>query len=241
MTDLNVLIVEDDPMVRRLNVEYLARIDATHLVGHCSDVASATAVLQREAVDLVLLDVYLGRRSGLELVEWLRERDTAPEVILITAASEPETVRAARRLGVIDYLIKPFDFARFADAIATCRRRRAALDVLPGRVDQRALDQLFRPGRDHPIEGETLPKGLTGYTLAQIVTAILNTDDVEFSTETIAEASAISRVSTRKYLKFLVERELLAESFAYGQVGRPSFAYRCIDRDALTGLVTTAE
>lgn len=228
-------------MVRRLNVEYLARIDDTHLVGHCSDVASARVVLTREAVDVVLLDVYLGRRSGLELAEWLRTLDMAPDVILITAASEPETVREARRLGVIDYLVKPFDFARFADAIATCRRRRAVLDVLPGRVDQRALDQLFRPGRDRPGDSETLPKGLTGYTLAQIVTAILNTQDVEFSTETIAEAAAISRVSTRKYLKYLVERELLAESFAYGQVGRPSFAYRCINRDTLAGLAATAE
>ncbi|MGO2504057.1 MAG: response regulator, partial [Cobetia marina] len=93
---MRVLIVEDDPMVMRLNVEYLNRIDGMRLVAQCEDVAAALEVLAQEAVDLVLLDVYLRSRSGLEVLRWLR-RHAAPDiqVILITAASEADTVRSA--------------------------------------------------------------------------------------------------------------------------------------------------
>jgi len=46
----------------------------------------------------------------------------------------------------------------------------------------------------------------------------------------------MSRVSVRKYLKHLTDAQLLEESFHYGQIGRPSFRYRCLDRVALQRL-----
>lgn len=230
---MNVLIVEDDPMVGQLNAAYLARLSGMHLISRCSDVVSALAVLEREAVDLVLLDVYLGRRSGLEVAEWLDNNPRDTDVILITAASEPETVRAARRLGVSDYLVKPFTFERFADALDACRRRRQVLESLSGDVDQRALDSLFRARARPSASIEGLPKGLTGNTLAQIAAALLAFDDDSFATDALTDRTGMSRVSVRKYLRYLVSQEILSETFAYGQVGRPAFAYRCLDRQAL--------
>ncbi|MGO2415155.1 MAG: response regulator, partial [Cobetia crustatorum] len=75
---MRVLIVEDDPMVMRLNVEYLNRVAGMRLVAQCEDVASALDVLAAEEVDLVLLDIYLRSRNGLEGLRWLR-RHAAPE------------------------------------------------------------------------------------------------------------------------------------------------------------------
>ncbi|MBU0839293.1 MAG: response regulator, partial [Gammaproteobacteria bacterium] len=54
---MRVLIVEDDPMVMRLNVDYLARLEGVELVGQCESVPAALELLEREAVDLLLLDV----------------------------------------------------------------------------------------------------------------------------------------------------------------------------------------
>ncbi|MES3675330.1 response regulator [Halomonas elongata] len=231
---MRVLIVEDDPMVMRLNVEYLNRLDDMQLVAQCDGLPAAIDVLEREAVDLVLLDIYLRNRSGLEVVRYLQRNGRDVEVVLITAAAETATVRTARRLGVSDYLVKPFTFERFRDALLACRQARDALAELPSQVAQRDIDRLFQPAQPSaPRRAGDLPKGLTVPTLTRVARAILELDDDAFTTEALLPATGMSRVSVRKYLKYLTDIELLDESFHYGQVGRPSFTYRCLDRRSL--------
>ncbi|MBX7273375.1 MULTISPECIES: response regulator [Stutzerimonas stutzeri subgroup] len=235
---MRVLIVEDDPMVMRLNVDYLARLEGVELVGQCESVPAALELLEREAVDLLLLDVYLRNRSGLEVLRHLRAQDRNTDAVLITAASEIETVRAAQRLGARDYLVKPFSFERFRDAVEACRRAREALSRLPDQLGQGDIDRLFSqaPATDLRRPGD-LPKGLTPASLAQVALAILALDEDGFTSETLLPATGMSRVSVRKYLKHLSDAQLLEESFHYGQIGRPSFRYRCLDRAALQRLV----
>ena len=235
---MRVLIVEDDPMVMRLNVDYLARLEGVELVGQCESVPAALELLEREAVDLLLLDVYLRNRSGLEVLRHLRAQDRNTDAVLITAASEIETVRAAQRLGARDYLVKPFSFERFRDAVEACRRAREALSHLPDQLGQGDIDRLFSqpPVADARRPGD-LPKGLTPASLAQVAQAILALDEDGFTSETLLSATGMSRVSVRKYLKHLSDAQLLEESFHYGQIGRPSFRYRCLDRAALLRLV----
>lgn len=235
---MRVLIVEDDPMVMRLNVDYLARLEGVELVGQCESVPAALELLEREAVDLLLLDVYLRNRSGLEVLRHLRAQDRNTDAVLITAASEIETVRAAQRLGARDYLVKPFSFERFRDAVEACRRARDALSRLPDQLGQGDIDRLFSqaPATDLRRPGD-LPKGLTPASLAQVAQAILVLDEDSFTSETLLPATGMSRVSVRKYLKHLSDAQLLEESFHYGQIGRPSFRYRCLDRAALQRLV----
>ncbi|QJQ95160.1 MULTISPECIES: response regulator [Halomonadaceae] len=239
MSDLiRVLIVEDDPMVMRLNLEYLNRLEGVTLVAQCADVPSALAVLEERAVELVLLDVYLRERSGLEIVRQLQRQGRDIDVILITAASEVETVRAARQLGVRDFLVKPFEFERFRDAVQACVEVRRSLGSLPERLAQRDLDRLFKStgGEALPRRPDGLPKGLTAPTLGQVAAAALAQGGESFATEALIPATGMSRVSLRKYLKYLAEQGILEESFHYGQVGRPSFSYRCLDRPALLAL-----
>ena len=235
---MRVLIVEDDPMVMRLNVDYLARLEGVELVGQCESVPAALELLEREAVDLLLLDVYLRNRSGLEVLRHLRAQDRNTDAVLITAASEIETVRAAQRLGARDYLVKPFSFERFRDAVEACRRARDALSRLPDQLGQGDIDRLFSqaPATDLRRPGD-LPKGLTPASLAQVAQAILALDEDSFTSETLLPATGMSRVSVRKYVKHLSDAQLLEESFHYGQIGRPSFRYRCLDRAALLRLV----
>jgi two-component system CitB family response regulator/CitB family two-component system response regulator MalR len=236
-TAMRVLIVEDDPMVMRLNVDYLARLDGIELVGQCESVPAALEMLECEPVDLLLLDVYLRNRSGLEVLRHLRAQDRNTDAVLITAASEIETVRAAQRLGARDYLVKPFSFERFRDAIEACRRARESLSRLPDQLGQGDIDRLFsQPAAVEVRRPGDLPKGLTPASLAQVAQAILALEDESFTSETLLSATGMSRVSVRKYLKHLNDMQLLEESFHYGQIGRPSFRYRCLDRVALQRL-----
>ncbi|WP_148253363.1 response regulator [Aidingimonas lacisalsi] len=234
---MRVMIVEDDPMVMRLNIDYLQRIPGMTVVACCQNVPHAQEVLERETVDLILLDIYLRDRSGLEIMSWLRKRGRDEDVILITAADEMDTVRSARRLGVSDYLVKPFTFERFQEAVQVCAQSRTALAALPERVAQRDIDSLFKPPRrSMSLRHDGLPKGLTPLTLAQVADAVLSQGETHFATDALHGATGMSRVSLRKYLKYLVEQGMLEESFHYGQVGRPSFSYRCRDRQALAAL-----
>lgn len=235
---MRVLVVEDDPMVMRLNVEFLNRIEGLELVAQCEDLPTARDVLGRESVDLLLLDVYLREQNGLTLVRELRRQARDVQIVLITAASEGETIREAKHLGVGDYLVKPFDFARFREALERCLDIQRHLSALPARAHQHDVDALFRrnAGAGPPARPGDLPKGLTTNSLAQVARAASTHEGDVFTTETLSDDTGMSRVSVRKYLKHLVDRGLLEESFHYGQIGRPSFTYRCLDPEGLARL-----
>ncbi|WP_342595162.1 response regulator [Salinicola lusitanus] len=238
---MRVLVVEDDPMVMRLNVEFLNRIDGIDLVAQCEDLPAAREILARETVDLLLLDVYLREHNGLSLVRDLRRQARDIQIVLITAASEMETVREAKHLGVSDYLVKPFEFERFREALTRCLDTHQRLSRLPARAHQRDLDALFRREATamQPSRPGDLPKGLTANSLAQVARAVAEQTGTPFTTETLSENTGMSRVSVRKYLKHLVDRGVLEESFHYGQIGRPSFTYRCLDGETLALLGET--
>ncbi|HBZ98768.1 MAG TPA: two-component system response regulator, partial [Pseudomonas sp.] len=68
-------------MVMRLNVDYLARLDGIELVGQCASVPAALELLADETVDLLLLDVYLRNRSGLEVLRYLRAEDRNTDAV----------------------------------------------------------------------------------------------------------------------------------------------------------------
>jgi len=106
---LGVLIVEDESEFRKYLVDTIpwSRYEM-RVVGAVDDVASARTVLARQRVDLVLLDITLQRSDGLDLVDDIKTLAPQPRIIVITGHSEFETVRRALRLGVDDYLLKPF-------------------------------------------------------------------------------------------------------------------------------------
>lgn len=73
----------------------------------------------QQEIDLVLLDVYMQQDSGLDLLPTIRESGRAIDVIMITSAADAATVQTAMHYGVVDYLIKPFQFPRFEEALTT--------------------------------------------------------------------------------------------------------------------------
>ena len=109
----NVLIVDDEFLARKLLMEYVSKIDYLNLVDTCSDATKAMEVLNEERIDILLLDIQMPDISGMEMLKLFNNNNTA--VILTTAYSEYAV--DAFSLGVVDYLLKPFDYARFVQAI----------------------------------------------------------------------------------------------------------------------------
>ncbi|TYS90754.1 response regulator [Rossellomorea aquimaris] len=220
---INVLIVEDDPMVARFNQRYLEEIKGFHIIGISNSIEDAMVKVNEYKIDLVLLDVYMpGKRNGMDLLEQIRKEQRETDVILITAASEVDNIQSALRMGVVDYLIKPFEFKRFKKALTTYRESNRMLQK-QSTIDQSELDLLLlrevQAGEKSP-----LPKGLTSSTLLSIYDEIMSFEEQSFSTDDIADVTSISRVSIRKYLRFLKDIGVVDETLIYG-IGRPVYQY----------------
>ncbi|AQQ54092.1 response regulator [Planococcus lenghuensis] len=224
---INVMVVEDDPMVAALNQQYIQQIDGFTCVGIAGDTDTAVGLLKEMDVDLILLDIHMPGGDGIEFMGRLREQKEDVDVILITAASEIHQIQQALRLGAIDYLIKPFEFSRFQEALVHYQNQYAKLDD-GSKISQRELDRLLRKkgaAKPESVVPGALPKGLTKATLLTVRDAVQAAGPGVFSTEDIAQATNISRVSVRKYLKFLTDIAYLEETLVYG-VGRPIYQYQ---------------
>jgi len=222
---INVLIVEDDPMVAEFNKRYLEQVDGFLLVDIANSVKEALDVIEEKNVDLLLLDVFMPGENGLSLLRKVREEKQDIDAILITAASDVEKIQEALRNGAVDYLIKPFEFDRFEQALRTYRDQYVYLKR-QRTINQEDLDQILLVKEEDNDQGilKPLPKGLSRKTLVTVLEAVKKQGKAPFSTDVIAEVTEISRVSVRKYLKFLNDIGVIDETLTYG-IGRPLYSY----------------
>lgn len=224
---IRVLIVEDDPMVAQLNKNYVEQIDGFTLNGSVANTDEAIEHMAQSKIDLMLLDVYLPGLNGIDFLTRIREQNQDIDVILITAASDIHQIQQSLRLGAMDYLIKPFEFERFEKALTHYKHSHYKLPDIDN-VNQHEIDRLLQNSSartEKRPRTQELPKGLTKNTLTTINYVILSKDPDSLSTAMIADAAQISRVSVRKYLKFLSEIGYLEETLIYG-VGRPIYQYK---------------
>ncbi|GAB3890417.1 LytTR family DNA-binding domain-containing protein [Larkinella knui] len=109
---MNCLLIEDEPLAMLRLREYVQRIPFLTLSYAVDNGLEAIPILQRETIDLVFLDIEMDGFSGLQLLEALPKR---PAVILTTAFDQ--YALKAFDLQVVDYLVKPYTFDRFLQAV----------------------------------------------------------------------------------------------------------------------------
>lgn len=249
---INVLIVEDDPMVAMLNSQYLSQISGFSCVGKASSLDEAKLQLKRLKVDLVLLDIYMMGDNGLDLLSDVTSKTPGIDVIMISAATDGASIGHALRHGAIDYLIKPFTLERFRQALERylCSKELMSPEasLCQTQVDQwlggaqpaslqspsfaQPLKEALHPETSppflpQPFPGqEELPKGLTPATLQLVAEGIAKTGGDWFSTRELADHIGISRISTRKYLEHLLTLKQLETRQQYQSSGRPLSQYR---------------
>lgn len=139
---IRTIIIEDDPMVAQINCQYLQPLGDFQIDGIFNSGAAAQEYLKENEADLAIVDIYMPGMNGIELLRWIRGDHRSLSVIMVTAATEIQTVAEALQLGIVDYLIKPFSFARFQEAVQKYLRKE---DVLKHShtANQTMLDQLL--------------------------------------------------------------------------------------------------
>lgn len=223
---INVLVVDDDAMVAELNRAYVSQIPGFICCGTASTLKQATEYVSDpgQVIDLILLDVYMQQDSGLSLLPVLREENKKIDVIVISSASDFSTIQKALHYGVVDYLIKPFQFSRFEEALTNWRDKRALIGAQK-HYQQADIDRLLHGSYPQAVDPTRLPKGLTPLTLRTLCRWIAGRPYDEFSTDDLAQAVSISRVSCRKYLIWLDSVGILSTRTHYGTAGRPVYRY----------------
>ncbi|MFE5308613.1 response regulator [Isoptericola sp. NPDC056573] len=224
---LDVLVVEDDFMVASIHRRFVERVPGFRVVGEAHSGADAIAAVEALRPDLVLLDVHLPDMSGIEVLRRLRAAGHDLGVVVITAAREADTVRAAAAGGAAHYLVKPFASDDLTARLQEFRRARVALEGLDddaGADIQADIDAVFARPPQAAAPREPLPKGLSQET-ADAVLAVL-ADGAELSATECADAVGVSRVSARRYLEHFATTGRAAVRLNYGTAGRPERRYR---------------
>ena len=221
---IRVLVVDDDFMVARIHRGFVERTEGFEVVGTASSGAEALDLVQQLRPNLVLLDLYLPDIFGLDVVTRLRAAGETCDVLVITAAKEADSVRAAVRQGVVGYLLKPFSYEDLEQRLMTYAAERARA-VAAGELTQAEIDAAFGSGGVKRPGAVSLPKGLSAETADAVQRALSAANDSLSATE-CAEAVGISRVSARRYLEHFVATGVAEVSLRYGTTGRPERRYR---------------
>jgi len=123
---LNVLVVDDEFHARKLLSEYVTKLPFLALSGMAANVFEAMTLLQKEKIDILLLDIQMPEVTGLEFARRLKN---PPSIIFTTAYSEYAV--ESYELDVVDYLLKPIGFPRFLQAINKVTERKSSTEITP--------------------------------------------------------------------------------------------------------------
>lgn len=112
MKTLQCVIADDEPIARQILENYIESIPNLELMSSCKNAFEVMPVLQDNTIDILFLDINMPKLTGLSLLKTLQQK---PNVIITTAY--PEYAVEGFELSVIDYLLKPFSFERFLQAV----------------------------------------------------------------------------------------------------------------------------
>ena len=215
-----ILIVDDERVLVKgikFNLEHEG-----YQVQDAYDGEEAVELAREGGFDLIILDVYMPQMSGTELLMQLRAKGVDADVIMVTSANDAKTVNDAVRLGAVDYLVKPFAYERFQQALEVfCRRRES---VQRDSFSQDALDHtLFR--QTAPAPSAAPPKGLQSQTLARIEAYLRAAPDERHTSDEIASHVGLSVVTVRRYMNYLTDQQIIGSEMDYRTGGRPCLVY----------------
>lgn len=115
----NLLIIDDEPYAHSLLESYCNKLDYVKIVGNCYNGLEALNEINKQSVDIILLDIQMPEISGIELLDAIQKEDI--KVIMVTAYSN-YAIETYNYDLVVDYLLKPIKFVRFVKALERVKK-----------------------------------------------------------------------------------------------------------------------
>jgi response regulator of citrate/malate metabolism len=226
-TSIRVIVIDDDFMIAKMHGKFISSQPGYELVGLAYNYEQALSLVTEFKPELLLLDVYLPDHSGIDLLRTIRSQNIPCDIILITAAKEREIVEEGFRLGVFDYLFKPFDLEHLQNILIKYSQFTMQLSSSE-QLSQKSLDDLKKlraPNSAASLTDLPFQKGIDVRTLERIKQCLIGSKDFQ-NVEDISLRAGVSRSTVRNYLTYLVEDQTVEEFLQYGTIGRPQRLYR---------------
>ena len=143
---IRCIIIEDQPPAQRVLKKYIEDLGNMELMATFADAIEALDYLKKETVELIFLDIHLPKISGMD---FLKAMTTKPHVILTTAFSD--YALESYDYDVVDYLLKPFSFERFVQAVSRVPAKNSGKQAVSGRVENSSDPDIFfiKSGYEH--------------------------------------------------------------------------------------------
>ncbi|MET4560448.1 two-component system response regulator DctR [Lysinibacillus parviboronicapiens] len=226
MTLIRVLLIEDDPMVREVNRQFIEKVEGFEVIGQAANGVTGLEQISTLKPDLVFMDIFMPEQDGITSLHKIRELKMQVDIITVTAANDMETVKQVLHLGVFDYIMKPFSFERVQGTLENYKRFKKKMQT-EREFTQGELDQLFHyhGGNEESVQAnvinyeKNLPKGFNRTTLEKVVHYLQSVDGA--SAEEVASGVGIARVTARRYLDYLEKQQEITMDVHYGGIGRP--------------------
>jgi response regulator of citrate/malate metabolism len=220
---LRVLVVEDEPIAAEAHTSYVSRVPGFAVAATVGTSQAALKALQERQIDVVLLDMNLPDRHGLDVVRAMRASGYRADVIAVTSARDLEVVRSAVSLGIVQYVLKPFVFATLRDRLLAYRAYRDQVSSGAEVGTQAEVDEVFAVAR---LSTEAhLPKGMSEDLLGRVSRALREAGTGGLSARELGEQLGVSRVTARRYAEHLSDSRLVSRRSRYAGAGRPEVEY----------------
>lgn len=220
-TDLTVLVVDDDFRVANLHAGIVESIAGFTVRGTANTLAAAREINADTAIDLALVDVYLPDGSGVDFV-----RELHCDAMVLSAATESSTVRAAFAAGALAYLVKPFPHTMLAARLAGYARYRRTLAA--PQVDNAGIEAALQALR--PTSAPTAAATAIASPTKDLVLNTILEATAPLSAAEVATAIGISRATAQRYLATLIAAGSVQMRLRYGTTGRPEQEYTAAPR-----------
>jgi DNA-binding NarL/FixJ family response regulator len=210
---VRVLLADDQRLVRESLGTLLGLLDGVELVGTAADGDEALTLTEREAPDVVLMDLRMPRCDGIEATRRLTETGSPARVIALTTYADDESVLGALRAGARGYLTKDAGAEDIRRAIQAVARGEAALDPA---VQRHVVSALAAPADAPAGDGPDLPDDLTpreAEVLALIAAGLSNQE--------IAERLVVSPATVKSHIN-----HLFAKAGVRDRAQAVAYAYR---------------
>jgi two-component system response regulator DctR len=217
-----VMIVEDNRAVAALHrriVDSTAYLKTAHVAFNGGHAFTALDTVQP---DLVILDLTMSGGDGISFLRRLRATELAIDVIVVTASRDRRAVDQVTRLGVVDYLVKPFTPQRLRQSLSAFAIRRHTLTTR-SKLCQADVDAVRASGA--PRRGRRLPKGLKDTTLRAVL-GQFETGAKALSADDVGQGVGVARVTARRYLEYLALMGIVEVTRETSGPGRPRNRYR---------------
>jgi len=193
---IRVCLVEDQTLVRQGIQTLLDLVDDIEVVAEAKDGDEALRIIPQAKPDVVLLDMHLPKRNGLEVLKELKRSDFFPPTLILTTFDEDKFVIGGLQAGAKGYLLKDVSLDQLTSAI---RALAGGGTLVHPAVTQRLLDNLDRIQCDFPSSEK--PEPLSGREIE-----ILRLVARGYNNREIADALAIAEGTVKNYISSILSK-----------------------------------